>query len=333
MPNPPRFVRVDPSQRKKQKVEQPQCQTCFNSFGTQQELRDHIADYQASTLEFQLLTARLLEVQAHLPRKHQNPEIDGLQADNIIADCITRDWDTEQENDDSSNLADNGYDIDDSDDGNLRDQDDDLTSTKCPHSRCRHKGRFLNRAGLERHFESHVQCHEICIYCRQLFQQTRQYIRHTCLTRQKANDDERDFYRKERCTQLKRISADKLNWMLASEKHQSRRLGKRGTECCDEPPTSPRKLRKGNAMLEIQNIVDSEGFDGRLNAENAMQVPFIAPRNLNPIPYPSTLSNATFLSKTPSVEHMQRSYDAFLPQPVICIFINAAECDLSNTVP
>lgn len=50
MPNPPRFVRVDPSQRKKQKVEQPQCQTCFNSFGTQQELRDHIADYQASTV-------------------------------------------------------------------------------------------------------------------------------------------------------------------------------------------------------------------------------------------------------------------------------------------
>lgn len=59
---------------------------------------------------------------------------------------------------------------------------------------------------------------------------------------------------------------------------------------------------------------------GRLNAENAMQVPFIAPRNLDPIPYPSTLSNATFLSKTPSVEHMQRSYDAFLPQPYAPIF-------------
>lgn len=55
MPNSPRFVAVDPNQRKKQRVNAPQCQTCFKSFGTQQELRDHIADYQASkvvTLQF-----------------------------------------------------------------------------------------------------------------------------------------------------------------------------------------------------------------------------------------------------------------------------------------
>jgi hypothetical protein len=102
-------------------------------------------------LEFQLLTARLLEVQAHLPHKHQNPGIDGLQTDNNIADSIASDWDTEQEIDDSSNLANDGYDNDDSDDGNLSDQDDDLTSTKCPHSRCRHKGRFLRAPRRLRH--------------------------------------------------------------------------------------------------------------------------------------------------------------------------------------
>ena len=100
------------------------------------------------------MTARLLEVQAHLPHKHQNPGIDGLRTYNNIADSIASDWDTEQEIDDSSSLANNGYDNDDSDDGNLSDQDGELTSRKCPHSRCRHKGRFLNRAGLERHFQS-----------------------------------------------------------------------------------------------------------------------------------------------------------------------------------
>ncbi|KAJ6020017.1 hypothetical protein N7499_003313 [Penicillium canescens] len=222
--------------------------------------------------------------------------------DNNIADSIASDWDTEQENDDSSNLANDGYDNDDSDDGNLSDQDDDLTSTKCPHSRCRHKGRFLNRAGLERHFESHVHCHEICIYCRQLLQQRRQYIRHTCRTRQKADDEAREFYRKERA------------------KHRSRRPNKRGTECCDEQTTSPRKLRKGNATLLRENIVDSEGFDGRFNAGEALQVPFIAPRNLHPLTYPSNLSNEDFPSKNPSVEHMQRSYDTLVPQPYAPIF-------------
>lgn len=45
-----RFIAVDPSKsyEKYQKTSQFQCQTCFESFDTYQELRDHIADFQAS---------------------------------------------------------------------------------------------------------------------------------------------------------------------------------------------------------------------------------------------------------------------------------------------
>lgn len=89
------------------------------------------------------MTARLLEVQAHLPRNHDNPEFDDL-------------WDTEEESDDSAHAENSGYNSADRDDHNASNQDErnGLTSTKCPHPRCRHKRHFLNRTGLERHFES-----------------------------------------------------------------------------------------------------------------------------------------------------------------------------------
>lgn len=53
MPKDSRFVTVDPSRPSRQveknyKTKGIICQTCFITFETYQELRDHIADYQAS---------------------------------------------------------------------------------------------------------------------------------------------------------------------------------------------------------------------------------------------------------------------------------------------
>lgn len=59
---------------------------------------------------------------------------------------------------------------------------------------------------------------------------------------------------------------------------------------------------------------------GRLNAGEALQVPFIAPRNLHPLTYPSNLSNENFPSKNPSVGYMERTYDTLVPQPYAPIF-------------
>ncbi|CRG92852.1 hypothetical protein PISL3812_09923 [Talaromyces islandicus] len=176
------FIAVDPrkSHRKDQGVRGLQCQTCFTSFDTSEGLRDHIADFQ---LEAQQLMKRLLEIQAHLPRKHDNPGNDSCKCNGVSANDLPNsdyqvdDNDWGDSDDDHYSDSDGIYGEDARDDeigGHVEDRASDRNnfstldvhaSMLCPYPTCRRKGHFQMRSGLERHYESHVPCYEICVFC------------------------------------------------------------------------------------------------------------------------------------------------------------------------
>ncbi|KAJ5091676.1 hypothetical protein NUU61_006546 [Penicillium alfredii] len=95
----------------------------------------------ARFLEFQLLTARLLEVQAHLPRKHHSAHLNDQNTDDYKENGVEIDCDTDNENDKEAAHVDIGH--KDIGDFNMSDQDEDeaggRTSTKSMDSRKLHK--------------------------------------------------------------------------------------------------------------------------------------------------------------------------------------------------
>lgn len=72
-------------------------------------------------------------------------------------------------------------------------------------------------------------------------------MRHECHARRKANDEAKEFYRRERCAQLKRYSAKKLCRVLASGEARNSQLNKRKFGHSDGfPAIDASKVRKRN---------------------------------------------------------------------------------------
>lgn len=127
------------------------------------------------------MTARLLEVQAHLPskrhdcahghRKCHEEFTGGFPDDEDEIGDVDSGQDTEGDNGDNGDYGDDGDDDNDnaanetegSNGGNSEDKTGDRNvldstldvhaSTRCPHPACRN-AHFKTRAGLERHYES-----------------------------------------------------------------------------------------------------------------------------------------------------------------------------------
>ncbi|KAJ5292153.1 hypothetical protein N7478_001404 [Penicillium angulare] len=158
-----RFITVDPSKQaeRRHQTKGLKCQTCFNMFETHKDLRDHIAEYQASNdLELQTLTARLLEVQAHLPRKN-NPFKNGDQrSEDNETNWTASDLDTEDECYAHVDNIEACHDSKDKGRANSREQNgqnSDHSTARCHHPKCIHEKGFPKRAELERHFESRME--------------------------------------------------------------------------------------------------------------------------------------------------------------------------------
>lgn len=180
----------------------------------------------------QHLLARQLEVVAHLPQRH------------------TEDNSTDEEEDgedDDNDEDDDGSDYDDDD------EDDDtgpggVGSSKggrlyqCPHPKCRRRRRFRTRRTLTVHYQTRislqfpvqsgsnvaftdVKCYEICVFCRDSFSRVRKYIRHKCSVKKERRSKNREFYRKERCAQLRKHANHHLDTMLAQRESLSRDQG------------------------------------------------------------------------------------------------------------
>ncbi|PVH90667.1 hypothetical protein DM02DRAFT_678465, partial [Periconia macrospinosa] len=201
------------------------CQICFKPFGTNRALREHIGDFQ---LEAQQLTARLLEAQAHLP------SLDSQH--HAVSNCNMEAC--HSDNDGSSD--DGGADNDQDDDGDENDASsgdcvpgwEDHTGLQCPYPVC--KKRFKKRQGLVRHFQLHLPCYEICVYCRDSFHRVRPFLRHQCIAKTRGDDKAKVFYTKERCAQLRRYANETLHQMLAPEDTSHERTRKRGHEAMGE---------------------------------------------------------------------------------------------------
>jgi hypothetical protein len=182
----------------------------------------------------QQLLARQLEVQAHLPPTTEDGESD----------------DDDDEDDDED------YEIDD---------DDCITSYRsasseglgggsgqgrhrCPYPKCSRNTPFKSRRALTVHHQKRmfplnpvtlkrplmmtidIRCHEICVFCRETFTRVRKYVRHNCKSKRRQRDKTKEYYRKERCSQLRNHAIQKLDAMLARQETPSngrRNTGKR----------------------------------------------------------------------------------------------------------
>ncbi|KAK1658514.1 hypothetical protein BDP55DRAFT_637745 [Colletotrichum godetiae] len=206
-----------------------QCQTCFAVFDKHQTLRDHVDAYQR---EAHALMARLREVQAHLPPlDEQNQACHG-------------------------SLNEDDRDFDDNDDEDT-DRDDfaDLDGLICPYPTCDRKEAFKTKQAQIRHYETHVPCYEICVFCRDSFVQVRKYIAHICKAKATSYDQWRDQYRKERCTQLHRQAAEKLDEMLdldskAPRKEDSRKRARDAEEKCADQVHTYKRLRTAYSVSD-----------------------------------------------------------------------------------
>ncbi|KAF1993220.1 hypothetical protein P154DRAFT_82954 [Amniculicola lignicola CBS 123094] len=152
----------------------------------------------------------MLEAQAHLPLQDNQEACDG-------------------DNDYSNNDEDGNGDDDDAGSG----WDDDAR-LQCPYPACNRKRVFNTRQGLVRHFQLHVQCYEMCVFCRDSFHRIRPFLMHQCGAKMRADDKAKEFYMKERCAQLQRYATETLRRMLSREDTNHERVGKRGHEGVDE---------------------------------------------------------------------------------------------------
>ncbi|PVI02630.1 hypothetical protein DM02DRAFT_653294 [Periconia macrospinosa] len=212
------------------------CQICFKPFGTIQALRDHIGDFQARQLEIQQLTARMLEAQAHLPSlENQHHAI-----------C----------NDDGG-----GTDNDEDDDGGDDAGSGDHPRLQCPYPACDREKLFNRRQGLLRHFQSHVQCYETCVFCRTSFNRVRLFLIHQCKAKTRVDDKAKEYYMKERCAQLRRYATESLHQMLAREDTSHERTRKRGHEVmneCSERPSPQMTTVDADRWFPVDNSPGNE---------------------------------------------------------------------------
>ncbi|KAL6240425.1 hypothetical protein RBB50_012626 [Rhinocladiella similis] len=222
-----RYVSVGVSKPTAQINEQLRCHVCYRHFSTTKALSDHVSSYQ---LEAQQLIARLLEIQAHLPRLHKN---DADDADDNDSSSYDDDDDDDDENDGGDDNNGNEV-VDVSPPGSALDHSEkDRTKRQCPYPNCHRKMRFKRRNDLVRHYETHIRCYEICVFCRDTFTWLRKYIRHKCSIRKRKSDEANEFYRKERCKQLRRSAIHSLNTMLNEQGSLAGRHTKRRVEIRD----------------------------------------------------------------------------------------------------
>ncbi|KAI1318086.1 hypothetical protein F5Y16DRAFT_419139 [Xylariaceae sp. FL0255] len=228
-----RFVAVDLSRAGRASRNQSQlfCPTCFEPFQTDQALRNHVAGFQ---------------VQIHLPS---------------IVDQGQHDSDYDDDYDDDDDDEDDRYDYDDDEDhvgcGN-RLQIESRVRHHCPYPSCRRKRPFWKKAGLVRHYQSHTRCYEICVFCRSPFNQVQKFLRHKCTTRPRETNRAKQFYRKERCAQLRRYSLEMLNAAADSDKNRGDQARKRGHDTLDVvdlemPSKKPRGTKKVDASHHRAN--------------------------------------------------------------------------------
>lgn len=164
-----------------------QCQTCFVHFPTNQELIQHIEGYRSTE---RLLVAKLERCRLHLAQS---------------------------------------YDINsDDDDGDDRDEEDDdhepttrPDQLQCPFRGCRRVERYTTRSNLVRHFQTHIECYEMCPFCQEIFRRVHSFVRHDCSDRSK--DTPKDTYMQYRVAQLHRMVGKELDRLQGPLSHTRKR--------------------------------------------------------------------------------------------------------------
>ncbi|KAG8410825.1 hypothetical protein J3459_016946 [Metarhizium acridum] len=271
-----KFVFVKPKIIKKgcKHGTQPRCQTCFISFNTEQDLREHVGDFQR---EGQWLAARMMEVQMHL-----TPTLDpwstqkshkGREDSHAANENSSEGSDEDDENDDHDKIGDddeNGFDF-----GTDRCRIEQSFLT-CPHRKCnktKSNISFKDRLALQRHFQSHVWCQELCVFCRTPLSRVQKYMRHSCRIQNNA-DEAKLFYIKERRSQLSLHSNRKLDKMLR-QKNDQEVLKKRTRADTDQSLSDEPVVKRQVPMLVAGNAQWQMPFMATesLNGELAMQLP------------------------------------------------------------
>lgn len=243
-------------------------------------------------LEQELLLARLLEIQAHIPRKYDPTDARPL-------------FDVER--DDTGDHC-----KDDTSDEYWSDEDDmnersplDTKIYRCPLSPCKRKYQY--EIARVKHFEARgywpilpqfklliagtdVRCLEICTYCRESFQTVSQYKKHCCGRRRLQKLPEKEAHRKERCSQLSQTSK-----VLLSKALNSSNLRRKGE--FDDPNEASRPPKK--VVANIQNVTarfDNNSFVRSSVPSDEHVTPLDAARNisLSGVGAPSAVSNSQF---------------------------------------
>ncbi|KAK1470233.1 hypothetical protein CTAM01_16897 [Colletotrichum tamarilloi] len=101
----------------------------------------------------------------------------------------------------------------------------------------------------------YVACYEICVFCRDSFVQVRKYIAHMCKAKATSYEQWRDQYRKERCTQLHRQAAEKLDEMLdldskTPRKEDSRKRARDAEAKCADQEHTHKRLRTAYSVSD-----------------------------------------------------------------------------------
>ena len=118
-----------------------------------------------------------------------------------------------------------------------------------------------------------IRCFEICVFCRDSFTWLRKYIRHKCGARKRGSGQAKEFYRKERCAQLRRSASRSLDAMLPKhENHSHEHLGKRTHETADESSHSHQPFKKHMSSAGTKAARTLQAKDNQLSDE-----PFHAP--------------------------------------------------------
>ncbi|KAK3687209.1 hypothetical protein B0T22DRAFT_122182 [Podospora appendiculata] len=112
--------------------------TCLASFPTEVALQSHLNDYKTQ-IDFH--STRLNDCRTHSSVN----DLDGAESDDVsVSDC----------------------------------DDPDKTIKYCPHPSCSPSKIFQKGQGLRRHFATHVECNEICVFCHKVHKIASEFIRH-----------------------------------------------------------------------------------------------------------------------------------------------------------
>ncbi|KAF1970871.1 hypothetical protein BU23DRAFT_200528 [Bimuria novae-zelandiae CBS 107.79] len=128
-----------------------ECQTCSKIFPSTGNLHEHVEF-------FQYLVRELLKCLAHAnPRGEE--DTGGSNNDSNIDDDSDKD------------LA-----------GDLEMAHDDLDDDdwQCPLPACERLAKFVTLKELQRHYATHISCHEVCLTCDRVFDRASTYLHHTC---------------------------------------------------------------------------------------------------------------------------------------------------------